>query len=79
MHDTSPRAELTTPGLSDQNQAVTFHLVNRLEHRFNRLEDKVDVLSEALAKLSVKSSLWGILVGGVPVLVTLAYLIIERM
>lgn len=67
-----------TPELSDQNQQLTFSLLNRLEHRFNRIDDKVDVLSTQVAKLSVKSSTWGALAGLIPVVLALAYLLIER-
>ena len=56
----------------------THSLLERLEARFDRLEDKVDDLSTSMAALKVKSGVWGALAGMLPVLLALAYLIFER-
>lgn len=68
-----------TRGLSEASQkALMLSLVERIEKRFDTLEDRVYILTQHVAKLHIKSSIWGALAGLIPVVLGLAYFLMER-
>ena len=44
-------------------------LIESITNRLDRIESKLDKLNETVAKLTVKSSIWGLIGGSIPVIV----------
>ena len=60
-----------------ENKKLVYDRLERMSETLNKIDDKVDDITIEIAKLKIKSGVWGLMGGAIVSIPTLLYLIVR--